>query len=333
VIFYTDVSSTTDPANPTGSPLLETDIRYISPLGADDALFKTIPANVETLAPNPSVTGQIVFGATTPNTTNGLYGIYSNSTPSLTGAKTIVPQTYTNVDQVAVTPDGSTVIFSESDSSANSSIYSVPITGGTPTLIVQNGADPALDATGANIVYDAFDSTSGNEYIFTCKIDGSSQTQLTSGSTAFDALPQYNKASNKIVFQRDVSFQYDTTVGDNANITEIFTMGIDGSGLTQATSSPQTLTDGQLQTGPSFSPDGTQISFYQEPLSPSSSTVNTLSTAPSGPVSGSFVTPTTVKVLQGPTGGTYWTGNAGRATQPWRVLQLRQRRAKLHKKK
>ncbi len=310
VIFYGDGGS---------SALVGTsyDVHYISPDGTGDSLYVTVPPNVESLSPNPSVSGQYIFAATSgdPTSSSAVYGIYSNTSLSLFGAKTIASAIYPNVDSIVVSPDGNYVVFAATDTNDVSTIYRVQISGGTPAPLFA-GADPTIDATGKYIVFDQYDATSSQQYIWKSNFDGSGAAQLTTGTGTFDSFPQFSKQSDRIAFERY-----------NGTNTDVYTIKADGTNLTAITSS----TD-QIRFGPSWSPDGTLLSFYTEPVVSTVSSITGLCTATSTPAS-TIAAPTLVKSLVLPEAATYWTGNNGRSTAPWRLLQIRRKRALANHKK
>ena len=88
----------------------------------------------------------------------------------------------------------------------------------------------------------------GNQEIYTMNADGSGQTRLTSTS-ANEVGAAYSPDGTRIVFDRDPT--------SNGHI-QIFTMNTDGTGVTQ-------LTNNWAARGPSWSPDGAKITFFNSP--------------------------------------------------------------------
>jgi hypothetical protein len=333
VIFYIDGGA----ANVIGNSFENYDVYYVSPNGTGQALYVTVPSNVSAAAANPSVQGQFVFAADTDGSGTN-YQIYSNTTLSTTGAKTIVGTNLIGVDAIAVSPDGNSVIYSTIDINDNPSIYKVAITGGTPTLLYQ-GDDPEVDPTNTYIVFDQIDQTNlSNEYIFTSKLDGTGVTQLTSGATAFDSLPQWDKPTSATPTPGLTSFN--RMDGTNSSIQDIFTYNVSTKALTQITTSPDNTNTGLIISGPSFSPDDSTLSFYAQPINSGvnnlPSGVYTASSTPTSPVTPAVVAGSAtiqqepvvnVAAVLGET-QTYWTGNAGRSASAMRFFQFRRHHAK-----
>jgi hypothetical protein len=326
VIFYGDAGD----ATVIGNGDENFDLYYVSPNGTGQALYVTVPASVVAAAANPSVTGQFIFAATPAGSSSSNYGIYSNTSLSTTGAKTIVAPTLVGVDAVTVTPDGNYVLFSAEDSNQNENIYKVQISGGTPVALYL-GDDPEVDPTDTYIAYDQADPNNIlNQYIWESKIDGSSPTQLTSGS--FDEYPQFSKQSDRIGFDR--------VDGATTGAKDIWTYTIATKALTQITTSPDTQAGSLYITGASWSPDGTSLSFYSSPLdagpNPAPTALYTATSTPTTPstvVSGSTTPATVVTSVVSPVAETYWTGNNGRGASPLRGFEFRRKHAKRTAKK
>jgi hypothetical protein len=77
--------------------------------------------------------------------------------------------------------------------------------------------------------------------------DGTGEAQITSGPEGYDQDPSWSPDGAKIAFARVVSGSLD-----------VFTVNIDGTGLTNLTNSPET------EDYPAWSPDGTKIAFSRD---------------------------------------------------------------------
>jgi hypothetical protein len=333
VIFYVDGGA----ANVIGNAFENYDIYYVSPSGSGQALYVTVPSNVAAAAANPSVQGQFVFAADTDGSGTN-YQIYSNTSLSTTGARTIVSTPLVGVNSVVVSPDGNSVIYSAVDANDNPTIYKVAITGGTPVTLYP-GDDPEVDGSNTFIVFDQFDTTNDtNEYIFTSKLDGTGVTQLTSGSSCFDSLPQWDKPTSGTATPGVIAFsRFDGTA---SSIEDIYTVNVSTKALTQITTSPDDPNTGLIISGPSFSPDNSTLSFYAQAINNGVNNlpagVYTASSAPASPVTPAQVAGS-ASVQQEPVANigailgsteTYWTGNAGRGASALRSFQFRRSHGK-----
>lgn len=231
----------TDPVDPTA-----TDIRVCKPDGTDlnsNNPVITIPSTVSAAAVNQNTTNQIIFAA--QETAGAPYGIYSNSSLTLTGATTIISPSYTSVDSILITPDNKTIVFTIAANYPGSDfIYSVPITGGTVTKIDQ-GDNPSLSPSGQALVYSRTNSDTLPSNIYINSLDGLRPSRLTN-TTDDDLFPQFDKQGKNIVFSRSTG----------SNSIQLYTMGIDGSNPTQITSDSDLTVEGG-----SYSPDGTQVAY------------------------------------------------------------------------
>lgn len=254
-------------------------IRSIQPNGSDDQLLvayaKTIPAAVPNPAGNkfaffsqtsggttpkydlftnttPNATGatrlttqnflytgtiqytpdgsQIVFTATTTEGDFRLYRINANGT-SLTNM--------TSAEEAAVSPDGTTILYSQFQATA-SDLFKVPIGGGSATRLTNTSADernPQWSKDGTFVVFST--DLDGNYNIYRMSASGGSQVQVTShGLDEFG--PSLNQDGTQVSF----------TIIDPLN-------GLDDQGLYRCNldgSSRSTLKLGNIQTYSYWSP-------------------------------------------------------------------------------
>jgi len=330
VIFYVDGAVGSSSSTPFGSE----DIFYISPTGTNQALYVTVPTNVAAAASNPSVQSQFVFAATSDGTN---YNIYSNTTLSTVGAKTIVSTSVVGVDAIAVSPDGNNVFYSAEDANGDETIYKVALTGGTP-IPLYLGDDPEVDGSNTYLAFDQPDPSTSNNYIFMSKLDGTGVKQLTSGTGANDFLPQWSKPTSSTPTPAMIAFN--RADGTQSSIEDVYTVNTSTKVVTQVTTSPDSGTNGLLITGPSWSPDNSTLSFYAQPIDLGAIVFTTgLYTGPSSP--SSPYTPATVagtsSVQAEPVSSisvvlgeseTYWTDNSGRSPKAGHFFEFRRKHGK-----
>src|SRR5215211_911219 len=119
-----------------------------------------------------------------------------------------------------------------------------------------NEDDPAWAPDGTKIAFSGV--RNGGEEILTMDPDGQNEEILTGdGTDAFDEAPEWSPDSTKVVFQKQ------SQVGGCCEPWEIWGVNRDGSGDTNLT--PNDLSEEDLRvtqhTGPSWSPDGSEITF------------------------------------------------------------------------
>lgn len=151
-----------------------------------------------------------------------------------------------------ISPDGSKVAFI-SLRDGNQEIYVMNADGtGVPTNITNNPFSehhPSFSPDGTKIAFTSY--RDGNAEIYVTTISGTPVAQRLTFHTAPDGQPTYSPTGNKIAF---------TSARDGND--EIYVMNADGSGVpTRLTNNAPTSFSTQSDVYPSFSPDGTKITF------------------------------------------------------------------------
>ena len=195
--------------------------------------------------------------------------------PDGTGLKRItdVPHVDPGAENPSWSPDGSTIAFDAAVPSCVS-IFTVPAGGGSPTQLplgVGNcNGDPAYSPDGSQISFDQDLAVSTTVHgIFIANVDGSNAHRLTTGiatDQAFDTESQWSPDGTMIAFTRV----------KNERQAAIFTVRIDGSGLTQLT--PYRLD----AASPDWSPNGKTILYNTFWDSPGGKASNVYAISPSG---------------------------------------------------
>jgi hypothetical protein len=151
-------------------------------------------------------------------------------------------------------PDGQKIVFvSYRDGNAN--VYVMNADGTSQTALTN---DPATDFggiwsyDGSKIAF--WSERDGNREIYVMDADGSNQTRVTN-HPASDTGPVWSPDGTRLAFNHsDFSLQPPDR-GD------VYSINVDGSGLTLLTGGPQ---DATADYGPSWSPDGAKIAFHAQ---------------------------------------------------------------------
>jgi Tol biopolymer transport system component len=135
-----------------------------------------------------------------------------------------------------------------------SSIYKIDNAGAAPTLLIKNLSDVAGLSWAPDGTKFAFSASDHSGYhIYIANADGSSVTQLTTGDSV-DTAPAWSPSGDAIAFQSNRDDARAGQIGVDI-VNDIFVMNSDGTGLQNITQ------DAYDDTGPSWSPDGTEIAF------------------------------------------------------------------------
>jgi Tol biopolymer transport system component len=154
-------------------------------------------------------------------------------------------------------PDGQKIVFT-STRDGNAEIYTMNADGSGQTRITNDPAGDGESVWSPDGTKIAFVSTrDGNRKIYTMGADGSSQTRITN-NPASEAEPVWSPDGTKIAF---VSNRHCPPPNEFVLCrSEIYTMSVDGSGVTRVTEAP-CFVDGN--SGPDWSPDAQKIVFWR----------------------------------------------------------------------
>jgi len=155
--------------------------------------------------------------------------------------------THCNNDH-GISPDGSTLVISDSPGRGTSCIYTLPIGGGEPMRVTPNTPSywHGWSPDGATLTYCAV--RDGNFNIFTIPVEGGEETQITFGAGHKDG-PDYTPDGEWIWFNSD----------HHGDLPDLFRVRPDGSELEQMTD------DGSVNWFPHPSPDGATVLYLAYP--------------------------------------------------------------------
>jgi len=147
-----------------------------------------------------------------------------------------------------ISPDGTTLVISESPGRGTSCIYSLPIEGGTPNRVTPNTPSywHGWSPDGKTLTYTA--KRGGHFNIFTISVDGGEETEVTTGPGHKDG-PDYTPDGEWIWYNSD----------HHGNGADLWRIRPDGSGLEQMTH------DKRVNWFPHPSPDGGQVLYLAYP--------------------------------------------------------------------
>lgn len=292
VIFYADSSNTTP---------LNYNYWYIAADGSGNTAYASLnPDNYQGLAFNSASTKK--FFAYRADTSSA-FGIYQNSSVSITGATNLVPPSYDNIVSLQTSQDESTLYFIASSGTADPVLYKLSLTVPGSPIPLDTAFDGQVNAAGNQVVYSKL--VSGNLAIFVRGTNATdTPTQITHDSFD-DDFPQWNRAGTKIAYSAKPSGLFD-----------IYTMNADGTSVTQVTNTPTAD-----EHTPSFNDSGNALSFVSLDNDPSKSGLFTVSLGSSTDLNRKIV-----KLDADILDGTYWSSSNGRSVRSSRTSNARNRK-------
>ena len=278
----------------------------VNPNGSSQTTLATLSStNYRSLAVNPAVVNQKVFGYTTGTGVSPLYGIYKNNLISINGAVKVVAPIYTDIAQIQVSIDGVWIYYLASTSaSGNYELFKVASSGGTPVVLDSDDVFSfSVDTlNGSEVVYDKQYAYSNGKSPYSVLIRPTAlsgkATLLTNDNTNDYDTPQFSKDGTQIILVSDK---------DNTNW-DVYTMSAttvstNGSGLTRVTNSAI-----NKLAGVTFSADGTKAAFVGMDLTNNVAT-GVYVTGTIGVGTSSSLVFTDLSIVP----GIYWTSSIGRS--------------------
>jgi Tol biopolymer transport system component len=199
-------------------------------------------------APEWSADGtQIVFTSPSPSSRLGqVYRIDADGS----GLTQLTHGIHIDADSASWSPDGSKIVLKRA-ASAQYAIWVMNADGSglkRLTSELYDNSDPTFTPDGKHILYAS--KRGGSSAIWIMNADGSDQRRLTPAGLEA-ASPDVSPDGSHVVFGQG---------GDPSNPASIYTMGIDGSGITRLTTPEGSHHDGL----PKYSPDGMQIVYLTD---------------------------------------------------------------------
>ena len=195
---------------------------------------------------------QIVFISTRGGSVSNLYLMNDDGSNLIRITNTVFED-----QDAAVSPDGSTLVFSRIDQSGRFQIYRMTFDGSGPTNISRNSfndSDPEWSPDGTKLVFES--DRSGSPEIWFMNPDGSSPVQLTNnGGENGDV--DWSPDGTRIVFESQLNGKSD-----------IYVINTDGTGLRNLTPNSTNSYDAD----PNWSPDGTRVAFKSDRAMPGTGT-------------------------------------------------------------
>jgi len=282
-------------------PLLETvDVDYITPDGFTNKSFTTFNNVSYALSapnPNPASNNSNAWAFAYMNPSTNLFDVYTNSSISATGAKQVTNKSFSVVNTIQFTPDGTKLVFTAVTGSGNSQLFVCNIDG-TQLRFIDNADDAYVAGDGSSIAYakpgflDNNNPPNPIDEIFTVQINGTQVRQITGVSDNLDHMaPQWSKDSSRLCW----------SAGPSGSGFDVFSSLPDGTQLTQLTNLA-----GDAALSASFSGDGKRVGFVDLARDSTQSGVYYVG------INGLGQTQVTAQATINP--GLYWTSSIGTLT-------------------
>jgi hypothetical protein len=249
--------------------------------GVPTIFLPNIPVTTSLVAQNPIVPKQFIFAANAGDKEGSLVGIYSNTTLSTSGAKTIAAPKFGSIASLSVTADGKNMVFTAFDpTNSFPYLYAVSSSGGAPVQLDGSSSSSVSPADSDTIVY-SNDADGFTYQLFTRSLSkgtAGTATQVTTGVLGDSLNPTFSRDGTQIAYQ----FTNYTT-----NLTTLNVLNLPGRTTTN-------LPDANLYQpyGQTFSSDGSTLAILggsgnkaeilTQPVSSSSKATVLYSTSNSG---------------------------------------------------
>jgi hypothetical protein len=233
-VVFSNVEIAPAPAA-TGQPKLYSTLETITVSSTDRRSVYTAPGRFE--APNWTRDNMLIY-----NGDGRLHRI-----PAAGGTPVTLDTGFANRinNDHVLSPDGTMIAISDqSQEQRRSTIYTLPIGGGTPKRVTPNAPSylHGWSPDGKTLAYCA--DRGGNYDVYTIPVEGGQETRLTTAEGLDDG-PEYSPDGKKIYFN-----------SIRSGLMQIWRMNADGTGQEQVTPD-----DGLHNWFPHLSPDGTRVVF------------------------------------------------------------------------
>jgi hypothetical protein len=178
-----------------------TDIEEVNPsTGVVTPYISSVSNEIYLFAKDPNQTSKFVFVGN-PSGDGATFGLYSNSSLSLTGATTIVSPAYSGVISLNLTQDGKNIVYSAYVGNNLPNLYDVPSTGGTPVALDSSYGSTVSPADSNTIVYENI--VGETEQLFSRLLSqgvSGAATQLTTDTLGDHDGPALSRDGTKIAY-------------------------------------------------------------------------------------------------------------------------------------
>jgi hypothetical protein len=214
--------------------------------GSTKTTFVTIPVDATTgetivaFAPDPIVPNSYLFAYRA--NAKAPIGLYKNSSLSMKGATEVVAPAYSNLSELAVTPDGKALAFAASVGTDPKRLYRVATAGSTPPVPLDVAEQVALSPKGDQVAY----VKEGNLWVRPL-IGKGEPRQLTKSKELVDSYPSFSRDGSRLVYSES------TAKGQP----DLYTIKVsDGSDVKRLTETADVA-----ETGASFNGDATKVAY------------------------------------------------------------------------
>jgi hypothetical protein len=194
------------------------DVDDIAPDGTgNQTLVANVSGKIVMFAINPAVANQFIVAADLNG--NGFYGLYKATSLNLTGATELVAPEFSNIASLAVTMNGAHVVFTGTDTTDTSYVYSIPTAGGISAKLALASGSTVSPGDNNTIAYVGPPAGGGdNDQVFTRSLaagPGGAATQVTSNDVNH-TLPAFSRDGHKLAWW-EMSATTNTLVIHNFN--------------------------------------------------------------------------------------------------------------------
>lgn len=220
-------------------------IRYAKPDGSGSSVLRTVGSQYYASTPNPTQSAW-AFGFNSNPNGNAELDLFVGASGNINGAERLTFLDFSDISAIAWSSDESLIAFIGLDGLLGWGLYVVDLINGDVTRLDDGAGSVEFSPDGQTIVYekDLDDGFGFDSEICSILYDGTGFRQLTDNDWE-DFDPAWSHDGKRIIFASQIDI-----------FSDIFMMNADGS-------NQRNLSNSQIvqETGPSFSPNDSQIGF------------------------------------------------------------------------